>query len=219
MRAYNCRFEQKTGITGEPFRAEQGGILVLDQATVSNTKVPSGQALYIAEAAGEGNPAGSITTMSTAADTTSPVIQTATDFAINENVTAGWIITANEPAQLRILPGKNRDKFSTYGWRLNIFRQDYEKLASPTVSCDIVMYDLKRNPSAVRTVNVTINNVADDPIAANDLFNKGTYTETGAYRPPATAGAWLTIEPGFIWQDYEMTIPAINPGGSDCRDH
>ncbi|RYD19331.1 MAG: hypothetical protein EOP88_19405, partial [Verrucomicrobiaceae bacterium] len=72
------------------------------------------------------------------------------------------------------LPGKDAARFSNYGWKLNIGRQDYEKLENKTLFVDIVLYDIFKNVSAVRTVTVAIGNVADDPISATDLFVTGT---------------------------------------------
>lgn len=80
----------------------------------------------------------------------------------------------------------------------------------------IVAYDGAGNVSAALAVTVAINDLADDPVAPQELFVTGSYDSGGNYTAPASRGLWADPFPQYCWQDVDMTIPA-EEGSSVAR--
>lgn len=192
MELRNCRAQAATsGAT--VFTAETGAMLSYDSDCTWS--VPSSAVVFLEEPTNNGDPAGKI--LAKPSVTGAPTITSPVAYSSPENVAAKWTMAANRPAQLRIVGGRDRKAFTTYGAELRMNRQDFESLADPNLQVDIQMKDFAGNVSNTQSLVVTVTDVADDPITPGELFGSGG----------ATDGCWLEVTPGNCFQDAAGTIP------------
>ena len=192
VRCVNCRAEATTS-KATVFTAENGGMISYDSDCTWS--IPAGAAVTFAEGGSNGDPAGFVGQKPNVS--TPPVITSPSNYSTDENIAARWMMTSDRTAQLRVVGGRDKAKFSTFGRQLRMTRQDYEALPDPNLQIDIQMTDLAGNVSATKALSIAIQDVNDDPITPAILFGSGG----------ASDGVWFELQPGFCFTDAAGLYP------------
>lgn len=192
LRWYGGRLEQ-TG-TNSLIVAEDGGFTAYTPRTVIIKPVDAPLSRIEAN---------SVVTTIDEADHTPPVMTSTTTGNVNENKIASFTATADKPFTLRRGQTLDAAQFVAEGQKWQLNRQDYENDRSvgqdQTYRMNLRMFDANGNHSD-NAVAVSVNNVDDNPISAEQLLADGV-----------TGGGWWQINDlSTLCTDRAGTIPVTS---------